>query len=111
MKELELGTAEFTFFPIGLDDGEAAHRAVFVGAAASYVVNIFRINSKKSLRIGVDIPRPIAEAKQYNCAADVVRDAIGQALRDNLFNNPPTDMVYLDEDAPRWKGNLEVARK
>lgn len=111
MVPTEIDTDEFTFFPPGLDDGDVEHRAVLKGAVDFYVVHIFRINSKKSVRISVEIPRTIAQAKRYDSASNVVRDAIGLAMRDNLFNNPPNDIVYLDVDVPRWTGNLSEAIK
>lgn len=111
MDTLSLDSVEFTFFPIGLEDGVAEHRAMFVGTLALPVVVISRVDGIKSVRIAFDVPRYVAFAKHYINHADVVRDAIGQATRDNHFNQPPDGTVYLDGDAPRWTGTLQLAHR
>jgi hypothetical protein len=104
--ELLLDSVEFTFMPPGLEEGEVGHRAMFIGTLALPVVVIFRSDGRKFARIAFDVPRTIAEAKHYTNHADVVRDAIGQATRDDLFNHPPDGTVCLDGKAPRWTGGL-----
>lgn len=110
MVPARLDSVEFTFFPIGMNDGEAIHRATFVGSLNLPIVTLFRSGGRKSTRIAFDVPRTVAEAKGYTDPSEVVRDAIGQALRDNLFSAPPDDVVYLDGDAHRWAGNLLTVR-
>ncbi len=109
--ELLLDSVEFTFFAIGLDHGEVEHHAMFIGTLALPVVVIFRADGKAEVRIAFDVPRYIAHAHHYINHADVVRDAIGQAARDDLFNHPPDGTVCLDGDAPRWAGDLKLAQR
>ncbi|RAR54624.1 hypothetical protein C7401_124121 [Paraburkholderia unamae] len=111
MDILSLDSIEFTFSLMGLDDGEAAHRALFVGTLALPVVVLYRADGKRSVRIAFDVPRHIAQGRHYINHSDVVRDAIGQAIRDNLFNHPPGETVYLDGNAPRWAGILQLGHE
>ncbi|SDE37353.1 hypothetical protein [Paraburkholderia lycopersici] len=106
---VNLDSVEFTFFPTGIEGGGAAHRAMFIGTLALPVVVIFRADGKRSARIAFDVPGYVAQARHYTNHADVVRDAIGQATRDNLFNAPPDGTVLLEGDAPRWAGHLQLA--
>ncbi|SDE37119.1 hypothetical protein [Paraburkholderia lycopersici] len=110
MELVTLDAVEFTFFPVALETGKVAHRAMFIGTLALPVVVIYRADGKRSARIAFDVPRDVAKAKHYADHADVVRDAIGQAIRDNLFDNPPEATNALANDAPRWPGNLQLAR-
>ncbi|MFX1767349.1 hypothetical protein PWP93_33165 [Paraburkholderia sp. A1RI-2L] len=111
MDELLLDSVEFTFFAVGLDHGEVEHRAMFIGTLALPVVVIFRSDGKGAARIAFDVPRRIAQANHYTNHADVVRDAIGQAARDDLFDHPPDGTVCLDGAAPRWAGNLKLSQR
>jgi hypothetical protein len=108
---LSLDSIEFTFIPIGLEEGESTHRALFVGTLALPVIVIYRADGRKTARIAFDVPRHLAQAMHYTNHADVVRDVIGQAMRDNLFNQPPATTVYLDGMVPRWAGNLQLVHE
>lgn len=102
MNSINLRGPEFTFFPPGLVDGEAEYHA---RAMAGGVVFI-RVGSGLS-PVGFDVPRTVAARRGYaGDLENMVRDAIGQALRDGVFDAHPAETVYLDEDAPRWLGNL-----
>ncbi|CAB3788115.1 hypothetical protein LMG28688_02612 [Paraburkholderia caffeinitolerans] len=111
MDELLLDSVEFTFFVIGFEHAEIAYRAMFIGTLALPVVVIFRSDGGQSARIAFDVHRDIAQAKHYINHADVVRDAIGQATRDGLFDHPPKGTVCLDGDAQRWAGDLKLSQR
>jgi len=93
---------EFTFFPPGVEDGEAQYRAVANPASVVFL----RIGSDLQ-PIDFDVPRSVATSLGVvGDLENIVRHAIGQALRDHVFDDHPADTVYLDGDAPRWLGNL-----
>lgn len=105
MTTYQLDGHEFTFYPPGLDDGEFKYSALVTGLAVVFA----RIDHPELGPIGFDVPRRVTEKFQYESPADLARYAIGQALRDGLFNTHPSETAYLDGDAPRWAGNLEAA--
>ncbi|TAM02031.1 MAG: hypothetical protein EPN70_18020 [Paraburkholderia sp.] len=109
MARVELQILEFTFSPPGLDKGPAKYHAMVVCGSMPSVV-LTRLGSK--IRpIGFDVQRNVAIEKAFKDGEAIVRAAIGQALRDGLFNNHPDVAVYLDVDAPDWDGNLKHIHK
>jgi hypothetical protein len=95
--------AHFDLFPIQIAEGEVQYRA----AAVYEAVRFFRITGGGDFT--VNVPRELYEQLLQVSAENLVRHAIGMALRDDLFNNPPTSYVQLDGDAPAWRGNLTKA--
>ena len=106
MTTVQLHGHEFTFFPPGLNDGEFKYSALVTGLAVVFG----RIDHPELGPIGFDVPRRVAEKIRPGSPSDLARYAIGQALRDGLFNTHPLETAYLDEDAPRWAGNLSTVR-
>lgn len=105
MSTIQLDSHEFTFFPPGLDDGEFKYSALVTG----FAVVFGRIDQPELGPVGFDVPRRFIEKFRYESPSELARYAIGQALRDGLFNTHPSETAYLDEDAPRWAGNLSAA--
>jgi hypothetical protein len=106
MSTVKLESNEFTFFPPGVDGGEFQYSALVAGVG----VVLARIDHPELGPIGFDVPRRVAEKIRPESPSDLARYAIGQALRDGLFNAHPSETAYLDEDAPRWAGNLTAVR-
>ena len=96
------GDEEFTFFPPDLKSGEAKYIAL-VHTLRSVVLGRIGVNFR-----AIDFEISSAMARELGCdsAEEIARRAVGQALRDDLFNTPPASTVSIDDDAPRWSGKL-----
>lgn len=102
MNPIPLNGPEFTFFPPGLESGEAKYSAL----ANQLSVVFWRVDANLP-PIGVVVSRDVVG--RLGIAGDteaIVRRAIGQALRDKLFDTHPNEDAHLDADAPPWLGNL-----
>lgn len=102
MATIPLNGHEFTFFTPEVVDGEGEYRAVVNPTSVVFL----RIGAGLQ-PVAFDVPRSVATS--LGIAGDlesIVRHAIGQALRDHVFDVHPSDTVYLDGDAPRWPGEL-----
>lgn len=104
MPTVSLETTEYTFGPLRINDHEIQYRAWILSPMD---VAIYRIGSPHD-RMLFDIPRNIAEKLDCKSKEEKVRYVIGQALRDNLFDNPPKRTVRIDADARMWEGNLKL---
>jgi len=102
-----LESCEFSFVR---DGRETEYRAMFTGTLTFPTVVLTRYADASAPPIGFDVPRTVALAKRYESEMDVVRDAIGQAVVDRLFDSPQHSTVYLRADAPRWDGKLREVR-